>query len=47
MLRLRLGDAAFFQLLRTYFSTYIHGNTITSDFQDLAEVLADKILANF
>lgn len=47
MLRLRLGDAAFFQLLRTYFSTYIHGNTITSEFQDLAESVSGQDLGQF
>jgi hypothetical protein len=47
MLRLRLGDAAFFQLLQTYFETYKHGNAITSEFQDLAESISGQDLSQF
>lgn len=47
MLRLRLGDAAFFQLLQTYFETYKHGNAITNEFKDLAESISGQDLSQF
>jgi len=47
MLRLKMGDAHFFQLLQQYFSTYCHHNAITSEFQALAEQISGQDLDQF
>ncbi len=47
MLRLRLGDAQFFQLLQTWFDTYKHGNAVTAEFQALAESISGQDLEQF
>ncbi len=47
MLRLKIGNANFFQLLQQYFSTYCHGNAITSEFQALAEQISGQDLDQF
>ncbi len=47
MLRLRLGDDQFFELLQTWFDTYKHGNVVTSEFQALAEEVSGQDLEQF
>lgn len=47
MLRLKLGDDQFFQLLQQYFQTYKHGNAITPEFQALAEAVSGLNLQQF
>ncbi len=47
MLRLRLGDAQFFQLLQTWFDTYKHGNVVTPEFEALAEQVSGQNLDQF
>ncbi|MDD3144422.1 MAG: M1 family aminopeptidase, partial [Candidatus Cloacimonetes bacterium] len=47
MLRLRLGDALFFQLLQTWFDTYKHGNAVTAEFQAMAEDISGQDLEQF
>ncbi len=47
MLRLRLGDAQFFNLLNQWFTQNCHGNVITSEFQTLAEELSGQDLEQF
>ena len=43
-LRLRIGDAAFFELLRSYTSAYRHQNASTEDFTALAEEIGGQDL---
>jgi len=47
MLRLKLGDQQFFQLLRQYYQTYKHGNAITPEFQAIAEAVSGLDLQQF
>jgi len=47
MLRLKLGDTAFFQLLNQWFTTYMHSNAVTSEFQTMAEQIGDVDLNQF
>ena len=47
MLRIRVGDAAFFQALRQYYQTYQHGNASTQDFRAVVERVSGKRLADF
>lgn len=37
MLRLSAGDENFFEILQQYFATYMHGNAVTSEFQEVVE----------
>jgi aminopeptidase N len=45
-LRLRIGDAAFFELLRSYTTAYRHQNASTDDFIALAEEIGGQDLEN-
>ena len=47
MLRLKMGDAQFFQLLQEWFSTYRDGNVVTSEFQAMAESISGLDLEQF
>lgn len=47
MLRLKLGDDLFFQLLQQWFSSYRDGNVITSEFQAMAEGISGLDLQQF
>ena len=47
MLRLKMGDDAFFELLQTWFESYKHQNVITSEFITLAEQISDLDLGQF
>jgi len=47
MLRLKIGNAAFFQLLQTWFSTYHNGNVVTAEFQAMAEQISGQDLDQF
>lgn len=47
MLRLKIGDANFFQLLQDWSATYQDGNAITSEFQALAEQISGQDLEQF
>jgi hypothetical protein len=47
MLRLKLGDDQFFQVLQQYFQTYKHGNAITPEFQAVAETVSGLDLGQF
>jgi hypothetical protein len=47
MLRLKIGNAAFFQLLQTWFSTYYNGNVVTAEFQAMAEQISGQDLDQF
>ncbi len=47
MLRLKIGDTAFFQLLQDWFSTYCHGNVVTAEFEALAESISGQDLTQF
>ncbi|MCB5286451.1 MAG: T9SS type A sorting domain-containing protein [Candidatus Cloacimonetes bacterium] len=47
MLRLKLGDDEFFQVLQQYFQTYKHGNAITPEFQAVAEAVSGLDLEQF
>lgn len=47
MLRLRLGDAQFFQLLQSWFNTYKYGNAITPEFQAMAQNISGQDLSQF
>ncbi len=46
-LRLRLGDDAFFALLRAWVTRYQYGNASTADFMALAEEVSGQSLADF
>jgi len=47
MLRLRLGDDDFFDLLRQWFTTFKDGNAITQEFVDMAEDISGQDLQQF
>ena len=47
MLRLKLGDTNFFNLLRLYYNTYKNGNAITAEFEALAEQVSGQDLSQF
>jgi hypothetical protein len=47
MLRLKMGDDDFFQLLQQWFSTYRDGNVVTSEFQAMAETISGLDLEQF
>lgn len=44
-LRMTIGDAAFFELLRDWTSTYRHATATTADFRELAATFSQKSLA--
>jgi aminopeptidase N len=46
-LRLEVGDAAFFEILRTYYDTYKYSNASTADFIAVAENVSGQDLADF
>ena len=46
-LRLRAGDEAFFDIMRTYHGRYRHSNASTADFVAVAEEISDQDLAEF
>jgi aminopeptidase N len=46
-LRLHIGDAAFFALLRAWVTRYQYGNASTADFMALAEGSSGQLLADF
>jgi len=47
MLRHVVGDATFFDILRTYYSEYAHGVAVTEDFQELCEEVSGMDLDYF
>lgn len=47
MLRLKIGNAAFFTLINEWFETYKHGNAITAEFQAMAEQISGMDLQQF
>lgn len=47
MLRLKLGDAHFFQLLQQWFVAHRNGNAITAEFQAMAELISGQDLDQF
>jgi len=47
MLRLKMGDDDFFELLRQWFATYKGSNTITQEFQDMAQDISGLDLQQF
>jgi hypothetical protein len=47
MLRLKLGNEDFVQLLQTYFENYKHGNAVTADFKNLAQSISGENLDQF
>ncbi len=47
MLRLKIGNASFFQLIQDWVSTYHNGNAITSEFQAMAEQISGMDLEQF
>jgi aminopeptidase N len=46
-LRLKVGDSAFFSILRTYYDRYKYGNATTADFIKVAEEVSRIDLADF
>lgn len=46
-LRLRMGDDAFFDLLRTYYESYAYGNASIEDFIRMAETASGEPLGDF
>jgi aminopeptidase N len=46
-LRLQVGDALFFKLLRTYYQQYQNGNASTADFITVAEAVSGQKLDSF
>lgn len=44
MLRLEVGDSAFFRAIRRYYATHRHGNALTDDFQREVEAAAGRPL---
>lgn len=46
-LRLELGDATFFDVLRAYAARFEHGNARTADFIDVAEEVSGRALGDF
>ncbi len=47
MLRLKIGDAHFFQLLQQWFSTHCNGNVVTAEFEAMAEQISGQDLTQF
>ncbi len=47
MLRLKIGDAAFFQVLQNWVNIYHNGNGVTAEFQALAEQISGQDLHQF
>lgn len=47
MLRLKIGNSNFFTLLNQWFTTYMHTNAITSEFQAMAEQISGQDLSQF
>ena len=47
MLRLKVGSDTFFEILQTYFETFMHGNVITEDFIQVAEAVSGEDLTQF
>ena len=47
MLRLKLGDAQFFELIQTWYETYKHLNATTAEFQAMAEQISGQDLEQF
>lgn len=47
MLRLKIGNDSFFQLLQNWFSTYSGGNAVTAEFQAMAEQICGQDLTQF
>lgn len=47
MLRLKIGNANFFQLLQNWFTTYHNGNIVTAEFQAMAEQISGMNLDQF
>ncbi len=47
MLRLKIGNANFFQLLQNWFATYHNGYVITAEFQAMAETISGQDLDQF
>lgn len=46
-LRLKVGDEAFFEILRTYTERFAHGNATTADFISIAEEVSGQPLDEF
>jgi aminopeptidase N len=46
-LRVKVGDEAFFRILRTYTEQYGNSNASTADFIAIAEKVSDKDLKSF
>jgi aminopeptidase N len=46
-LREKIGDAAFFQILRTWYAEHKHGTATTQEFIDLSEQISGQDLSNF
>jgi aminopeptidase N len=46
-LRLEVGDAAFFDIMQTYYRTYQYGNATTADFIAVAEEMSGQELSDF
>jgi hypothetical protein len=47
MLRLKIGNANFFQLLQQWFATYKNRNVVTAEFQAMAEQISGQNLQQF
>lgn len=47
MLRLKLGNAAFFNFVQTYYNTYAGSNVITQEIVDMAEQVSGQDLTQF
>lgn len=47
MLRLKLGETNFFNLIRQYFNAYCNGNAVTAEFQAMAEQISGQDLHQF
>jgi aminopeptidase N len=46
-LRLTVGDSNFFDILRTYYGRFAHGNATTADFISVAEEVSGQHLTEF
>lgn len=47
MLRLKVGNEIFFNILRTYFNTYHNSNVVTSEFKQVCEQISGQNLTQF
>jgi hypothetical protein len=47
MLRLKIGNAHFFELLQTWFATYHNSNVVTAEFKAMAEQISGQDLTQF